>query len=193
MVGTSPVLMSSSRPFLRLTLRSNLIEDEAVEQAQQRMPSTIPPVPGTMRIHQVITLARGEITLRDVSCMCSTHRKLECECWNTKHFSVVREVPATVSQEHKQINWDDPEVIGVWCVLMYDKTLYPGKILATDENNVQVKRMHHAGITKNRLFWPPLEDVLWYPFDDVLELIPPPQPVTGRDSRHMQIQERDLG
>ena len=171
------------------SIKLYFIEDEAVEQALQRMPSTIPPVPGTMRIHQVITLARGERTLRDVSCMCSTYGKLECECWNTKHFSFVRKVPATVSQEHKLINWEDPEVIGECCVLTYDKTLYPGIILATDENNVQVKCMHHAGITKNSFFWPPLENVLWYPFD-VLELIPPPQPVTGRDSRHMQIQKK---
>lgn len=158
------------------------------------MPSTIPPVPGTMQIHQVITLAQGEITSRDVSCMCSTYGKLECECWNTNHFSFVRKIPATVSpatvsQGQKHINWDDPEVIGEWCVLTYDKALYPGMILATDETDVQVKCMHHAGIAKNRFFWPLQEDVLWYPFDDVLELIPPPQPVTGCDSRHMQIQK----
>ena len=49
------------------SIKLYFIEDEAVEQALQRMPSTIPPVQGTMRIHQVITLARGEITLRDCS------------------------------------------------------------------------------------------------------------------------------
>ena len=176
------------------SIKLYFIENEAVEQALQRMPSTIPPVPGTMRIHQVITLARGEITYRDVSCMCSTNGKLECECWNTKHFSFVSKIPATVSpatvsQGQKPINCDDPGVIGEWCVLTYDKALYPGIILATDETNVQVKCMHHAGRTKNRLFWPVQEDVLWYAFDDVLQLIPPPQPVTGRDSRHMHIQK----
>ena len=139
-------------------------------------------------------LLKGEITYRDVSCMCSTNGKLECECWNTKHFSFVSKIPATVSpatvsQGQKPINCDDPGVIGEWCVLTYDKALYPGIILATDETNVQVKCMHHAGRTKNRLFWPVQEDVLWYAFDDVLQLIPPPQPVTGRDSRHMHIQK----
>ena len=43
------------------SIKLYFIENEAVEQALQRMPSTIPPVPGTMRIHQVITLAqRGD-------------------------------------------------------------------------------------------------------------------------------------
>ncbi|KAG7513009.1 hypothetical protein JOB18_045263 [Solea senegalensis] len=68
----------------------------------------------------------------------------------------------TVSHGQKQINWDDPEVT-------YDKALYPEIFLATDKNDVQVKCMRRAGITKNRLFWHPLEDVLWYPFDDVSE------------------------
>ena len=97
--------------------------------------------------------------------------------------------PAAVSQWKKEINWDEPEVLGEWCVLTYDEALYPGIIFATDETNVQVECMHHAGVTKNRLFWPLKGDVFWYPFDDMLELIPPPQPVTGRDSRHMQIQK----
>ncbi|KAI4829928.1 hypothetical protein KUCAC02_001588 [Chaenocephalus aceratus] len=35
-------------------------------------------------------------------------------------------------------------------------------------------------------FWPVGEDVLWYLFDDVLELIPPPKPVA---SRHMDIEK----
>lgn len=166
------------------------VEGEAVEQALKRMPSNITAVPGTMRIHQVVTLAPGEITSRDVSCMCSTYgKKLQCECWNTQHFSFVKKVQATLLQGKKQINWDDPEVIGQWCVLTYDKALYPGIIIATDKTDVRVKCMHHAGLTKNRFFWPRQEDVLWYPFDDVLELIPPPQPVTVRDARHMQIQK----
>ena len=70
------------------------------------------------------------------------------------------------------------------CVLTYDKDLYPGIILAVDETQVQVKCMHRVG--PNRFFWPVREDVLWYMFDDVLELIPPPKPVT---SRHMEIEK----
>ncbi|ROL48480.1 hypothetical protein DPX16_2187 [Anabarilius grahami] len=160
------------------------VNGDTVEQALERMPSNLPAVPATMRIHQVVTLAPGEILSRDVSCMCSTQKQLQCECWNTNHFSFVKKVPDAVSQRQTQIHWEDPEVLGQWCVLTYDKDLFPGIILAMDETHVQVKCMHRVG--PNRFFWPAREDVLWYDFDDVLELIPPPKPVT---TRHMEIQK----
>ncbi|KAL7381234.1 hypothetical protein ABVT39_002539 [Epinephelus coioides] len=159
------------------------VDGETVERALEKIPSNLPAVPSTMKIHQVVTLAPGEIISRDVSCMCSTKKQFACVCWNTQHFSFIKKVPAGVLQRQTQIHWDDPEVLGQWCVLTYDKDLYPGIILAVDETHVQVKCMHRVG--PNRYFWPSREDVLWYLFDDVLELIPPPKPVT---SRHMEIQ-----
>ncbi|KAK2829641.1 hypothetical protein Q7C36_017631 [Tachysurus vachellii] len=158
------------------------VNDDTVEQALERMPSNLPAVPATMRIHQVVTLAPGEILSHDVSCMCSTQKQSQCECCNTKHFSFVKKVPDSLSQRQTRIHWEDPEVVGQWCVLTYDKDLFPGIILAMDETHVQVKCMHRVG--SNRFFWPAREDVLWYVFDDVLELIPPPKPVT---TRHMEI------
>ncbi|KAI4788082.1 hypothetical protein KUCAC02_036078 [Chaenocephalus aceratus] len=160
------------------------VNSETVEQALERMPSNLTAVPGTMRIHQLVTLAPGEIVSRDVSCMCSTQKQLRCECWNTQHFSFLKKVPVAVSQRPTQIQWEDTEVLGQWCVVTYDKDLYPGIILAVDETQVQVKCMHRVG--PSRFFWPVGEDVLWYVFDDVLELIPPPQPVT---SRHMDMEK----
>jgi len=71
-------------------------------------------------------------------------------------------------------------------VIKYDNDLYPGIIMETDETHTLVKCMHRVGV--NRFFWPPRDDFLWYLFDDVLEIIQAPQPVT---SRHMEIQ-RDV-
>lgn len=144
------------------------VDGETVERALERMPLNLPAVPATMRIHQVVTLAPGEMS-RDVSCMCSTRKQLHCECLSAQHFSFVKKVPATVSQRPTQIHWEDPE--GQWCVLTYDKDLYPGIILGMDETHVQVKCMHC--VEPNRFFWPICEDVLWYLFDDVLELTRP--------------------
>ncbi|KAK2866264.1 hypothetical protein Q7C36_002320 [Tachysurus vachellii] len=147
------------------------VNDDTVEQALERMPSNLPAVPATMRIHQVVTLAPGEIMSHDASCMCSTQKQLQCECWNTKHFSFVKKVPDSLSQRQTQIHWEDPEVLGQWSVLTYDKDF----------------KMHRVG--SNRLFWPAREDVLWYVFDDVLELIPPPKQVT---TRHMEIPTKPM-
>jgi len=167
-----------------LEIKLFFVNGDTIEQALERMPSNLPAVPATMRIHQVVTLAPGEILSRDVSCMCSTRKQLQCECWNTNHFRFFKKVPDAVSQRQTQIHWEDPEVLGQWCVLTYDEDLFPGIILAGDETHVQVKCMHR--VRPNRFFWPAREDVLWYVFDDVLELIPPPNPVT---SRHMEIQK----
>ena len=54
-----------------------------------------------------------------------------------------------------EIDWSQNDMIGSWCVVTYDKELYPGIILAKDEANVQVKCMHHAGLGKKRFYWPP--------------------------------------
>ena len=43
------------------------------------------PVPGTMRLHQVIATAPGTITYRDVSCFCK--HPGQCECFSTKTFT----------------------------------------------------------------------------------------------------------
>ncbi len=84
------------------------------------------------------------------------------------------------------IAWESGNLIGKWCVIKYDNDLYPGIIMETDETHALVKCMHRVGV--NRFFWPPRDDFLWYLFDDVLEIIQAPRPVT---SRHMEIQ-RDL-
>lgn len=51
------------------------VKSEDVESAMEKMPKQIPAVPVTMRIHQVITLASGELIHRDVSCMCTTRKQ----------------------------------------------------------------------------------------------------------------------
>uniref|UniRef100_UPI00358F15CF uncharacterized protein n=1 Tax=Myxine glutinosa TaxID=7769 RepID=UPI00358F15CF len=183
------------------TVKLFFVKGEDVENAMEKMPKQIPAVPGTMRIHQVITLAPGELLHRDVSCFCTTQKQFNCNCFKTQSFSFGQRVvavpvpqpaneentqPEPASEENpqpeKEIQWGSPEVIGKWCMLRYDKDLYPGIILGTEESHVQVKCMHRVGI--NRYFWPARDDILWYLFDDVLELIPPPQPVT---KRHVEI------
>lgn len=75
-------------------------------------------------------------------------------------------------------------IIGKWCVLTYDKEIYPGIIVAKDEGYAQVKCMHCVG--PNRYFWPAREDSIWYILDDILRLIPAPLNVTAR---HVEIRK----
>lgn len=73
-----------------------------------------------------------------------------------------------------------------YCLIKYDGELYPGVILDVEENDIQVHCMTRIG--PNRFFWcTPVLDILWYPHDDVVCLIPQPKPVTS-SSRHFLVE-----
>ncbi|KAF3844954.1 hypothetical protein F7725_008117, partial [Dissostichus mawsoni] len=132
----------------------------SIDMAIQNMPESIPQVPSTMRIHQILTTSPGQMLYRDVSCMCTVDKIYHCKCYNTKAFSFNK--PTTIPAI-EEIKWG-PDVIKKWCVIKYDSDFYPGIITAIDEVQVQVKCMHSAGV--NRLFWPAREDMIWYLFED---------------------------
>ncbi|GAA6073295.1 uncharacterized protein LOC124051031, partial [Tachysurus ichikawai] len=147
------------------TLKLFYVSSEAVEQAMEKMPGKIPPVPSTMKTHQVVTSTPGEILYREISCMCSTQKQLRCQCFKTHHFTfnmTAQKVPT------EAIAWESGDLIGKWFMLKYDNDLYAGIIMETDETHALVKCMHRVGV--NRFFWPRKDDLLWYLFDDVLEI-----------------------
>ncbi|KAL7857118.1 hypothetical protein SRHO_G00160170 [Serrasalmus rhombeus] len=79
------------------TVKLFFVKSEDVEEATQKMPKLIPAVPGTMRIHQVITLAPGELISRDLSCMCTTRKQFICKCFNTQCFSFGQKITGSLS------------------------------------------------------------------------------------------------
>ncbi len=81
------------------TVKLFFVKSEDIESAMKKMPKHIPAVPGTMRIHQVITLAPGELIHRDVSCMCTTWQQFNTQC-----FSFGQKVPTAVPQPASEGN-----------------------------------------------------------------------------------------
>ncbi len=124
-----------------------------------------------------------------MSCLCSTRQILQCQCYQAQafDFKVNSAVPALhQGQPDLEVQWDRDDIVGQWCVIRYDDEVYPGTIVEVSETHVHVKCMHRVG--HNRYYWPMREDALWYPFEDVLRLIPAPQHVTAR---HVEI-KRDV-
>ena len=77
------------------------------------------------------------------------------------------------------------ELIGKWCVVLYDNDPYPGIIQDVDtESCALVKTMHSVGA--NRFYWPMKDDVIWYTQESVVGLVPEPKPVTAR---HMKLMD----
>ena len=68
----------------------------------------IPPVPGTMSIHQVLWKTENEICYRDVSCLCNSDQTRPfCDCYQPKSFKfpVTRqEVTVTIDSNNNQSN-----------------------------------------------------------------------------------------
>lgn len=114
----------------------------------------------------------------------------ECQCEDTHalSFEVQPSTPALPlvhSNKDNEIPWS-PQLIGQWCVVTYEEIIYPGTIQEITETHVQVKCMSKVGRAENRFFWSLRDDVLWYLFEDVLRIIPPPKPV---NSRHVEINQ----
>ncbi|XP_063767605.1 uncharacterized protein LOC134883246 [Eleginops maclovinus] len=156
------------------------VEEEDIEKAIQAMPPNIPPVPSTMRLHQVVTQDSGTLICRDVSCLCAaTTKRLECQCPGSWAFTFLPDQTPSLPA----VDWTRTDTIGKWCMVRYDGDIYPGIVTATDDTAIQVKCMHCGG--PNKFYWPSHEDVIWYLHDDVLCFIPAPLPITGR---HVAIQ-----
>ncbi|CAL8361856.1 unnamed protein product [Arctogadus glacialis] len=66
---------------------------------------------------------KSEVLYREVSCMCSTKKQLNCQCFNTLHFSFHKPapkapnapiVPVEREVEREGIDWESENVIGSW-------------------------------------------------------------------------------
>ena len=65
------------------TIKLFYVTEESIDMAIQNMPESIPQVPSTMRIHQILTTSPGQMLYRDVSCMCTVDKIYYCTCYNT--------------------------------------------------------------------------------------------------------------
>lgn len=71
---------------------------------------------------------------------------------------------------------------GHWCVVLYDGDAYPGVIQDVDsDSSVLVKTMSRIG---ENPFLLATETTIWYRTENVLGLVPEPQPIT---KRHMML------
>jgi len=61
------------------------VDSGAVDNAAARLPLTVPAVPGTMNIHQLLCNSYGHIKYRSVSCFCAAD-KISCACYEAKDF-----------------------------------------------------------------------------------------------------------
>jgi len=181
------------------------VSADVVSATTASAPLTVPVVPGTMNIHQVLCMRYGQIQYRDVSCFCSAD-KISCTCYEVKDFSFSETCTVTTNDEipssdltanKKNSKHSDPDVwtpitdltselVGKFCIIRYDGKPFPGKILRVepDDDDALIECMSRIG--DNRFFWPVFRDEAWYMCDDILGVIPAPI-LIGRSGRHHQV------
>jgi len=182
----------------KTSIRLYFVSEGTVCESVHRLPENISSIAGTMTIHQLVTVRRGELVHRRVSCTCSPCDKYDCACFNPKRHVYSSDVPessevstgSTSTSVHNEqsgvfqlpqfdIDIVSADLIGQYCCVEYDGKPYPGVILDIDDADIQVQCMHAVG--ENRFFWPQKRpDVCWYSSDRLLALIPEPQNVTNR-------------
>ena len=169
------------------TIKLYSIQDEAFVKTKSDYGVgglSIPTVPGTMRIHQIMTDTPGKISYRNVSCYCSSGKM--CDCYELKHFCfpVLTVTTAADTLAPTEVELRDAScksLIDEYVVVKYDGVAYPGIVTDEDHDDVEVKCLHKVG--ENRFYWPMHDDICWHQRDSILGVIPPLEKVTGRHVR----------
>ena len=182
------------------------VTDEEISEVERSLIDDLQTVKGTMKIHQIHTSASGQIMWRVLSCFCRNPDPCTCFSPQCVTFAPVSEPsvgalhqpsisPPSDLHQHPPTLQDtkaiqpipdvNEELIGKWCVVLYDNDPYPGIIQDIDtESCALVKTMHSVGA--NRFYWPMKDDVIWYTHENVVGLVPEPKPVT---TRHMKLMD----
>ncbi|XP_041718718.2 uncharacterized protein LOC121550503 [Coregonus clupeaformis] len=169
------------------TVKLMYITEGEIEEMDSLLPDDLLTIKGTMQIHQIVSTRPEEISWRVLSCFCADPHP--CQCFGLKKVNILgaqnmetalgSPSSSTLTSTSQPIIDLHEGLIGSWCVVRYDGDPYPGIIQDVDpEGCALVRTMSHIG--KNKFFWPMRDDVIWYRPEDVIRLVPEPQPVTKR-------------
>ena len=70
--------------------------------------------------------------------------------------------------------------IGKWVAVKFNKQWYPGEVVDTSDNEIEIRCM--AIISENKFVWPN-DVVCWYENSNIICSIEPPTPVSQRAFR----------
>lgn len=85
----------------KTTIKLYFVPDSCVREAMQSARIDIPPIPGTMKIHQLVTVRRGELLYRSISCACSPGLGYGCACFSAKtHTYQIDSAPISAISNH---------------------------------------------------------------------------------------------
>ena len=167
------------------------VSRDQINYVDEQIPLKVVGVPGTMRVHQLITVSNSSkigLFYRNLACHCSWPQI--CQCYEPKeHFFTKTVLPDSraMSESRDIIEVFTEQQIDEWCLVEYQNQPYPGQIVDVDEeeDEIQVKVMKCVGL--NRYTWPNKTDQCWYKRSQFIAVIAEPTKVT----RHYKLSDPD--
>ncbi|XP_062386091.1 uncharacterized protein LOC134073124 [Sardina pilchardus] len=187
------------------------ITEDDINRSSELVPPSLKALPGTMKMHQLMSSSPGEVKTRELSCFCDG----ACECYGVREFSF-REKETVLQNKggggttevaqkkgggdatevaQNEISEDTTEVtqneisedtieVGTWVLVQYDGDLFPGTVTQISNGQYEVDTM--TAIGENKFYIPTVKfpgDKVWYFQDDIKAIIPDPLPITS-SARH---------
>ena len=148
------------------------VSEENIRKFDEAVPEAVPPVKGTMAIHQVISTEPGNIMHREISCFCN--RPHICQCHNTTRVNL--------QTAGTQASAQDDDLNGKFILVKYEGRPLVGQVLQVIGDEIEVSCMQQLG-RKNVFTWPHPADIIFYYIKDVLKVISEPEPLNSRHTR----------
>ncbi|XP_049337292.1 uncharacterized protein LOC107197431 [Astyanax mexicanus] len=164
--------------FQQLTLNSSVIlfqvSEDKIKERGELVPPHLKAIPGTMKIHQLMSTTPGVVHTREVSCFCEKN----CQCFYPSRHAFAEEEEGFTTPPEATIE------VGQWVLVEYDNNLFPGVVTQIADDQYEVDTMNCAG--ENRFYVPSIRfsgEKVWYYRQDIRDQIPEPLPVTS-SARH---------
>lgn len=149
------------------------VSEEEIRRFDEAVPEVVPPVKGTLAMHQVISTEPGKIMHREISCFCS--RPHICQCHNP---TMVNLRTANIQASAQ----DDNGLNGKFILVKYEGRPFVGQVLQVIGDETEVSCMQQLG-GKNVFTWPHPGDIIFYYTTEVLKVISEPEPLNSRYTR----------
>lgn len=166
---------------------------EDIKRFDEAVPDVVPPVKGTLAIHQVISTEPGKVIHREISCFCSRPRI--CQCHNpimvnlqttqaSTQASVQANAQASAHESAQESTHESSHLNGKFIVVNYEGQPFVGQVLQVVGEEIEVSCMQQLG-GKNAFTWPHRADIIFFYTAEVLKVIAEPEPLNSRHTRLM--------
>lgn len=131
------------------------VTEEYIRRFDEAVPGVVPPVKGTLAMHQVISEA-GKVMYREISCFCS--RPNICQCHNPimvnlQTANAYASAQASAQASAYESTHESSDLNGKFIMVNFEGQPFVGQVLQVVGEEIEVSCMQQLG-GKNAFTWP---------------------------------------